>query len=119
MTLDFKPQHEWVVYAVQESLDDDLRRAPWKGSDDELEGHCYVASEALHHLIPDVSPQFIWHEGVPHWFLRDADGDVLDATASQFKTPVPYTEAKGKGFLTKNPSKRAKVVIERARKIIG
>jgi len=84
-----------------------------------MAGHCYVASEALYHLIPGTCPQFIWHEGSPHWFLRDTGGAVLDATADQFSTSVPYEKAKGKGFLTKSPSKRAKTVIKRVQDILG
>lgn len=58
---------------------------------------------------------FVSHEGEPHWFLRNADGHILDATASQFKTPVPYEKARGKGFLTLKPSKRAQEVMNRVR----
>jgi hypothetical protein len=104
---------EIMVTKIQASLDDSLRRAPWKGSDNALAGHCYVASEALFHLLPGMKPQFIRHEGAPHWFLLDPDGNAVDATAGQFKTPVPYENAKGKGFLTKNPSKRAQILISK------
>jgi len=54
----------------------------------------------------------IRHEDTPHWFLLSPEGEVVDATAGQFKTPVPYDQARGKGFLTKQPSKRAQVVID-------
>ena len=61
-------------------------------------------------------PMFIRHEGEPHWFLmNEYAGEILDPTAAQFRTPVPYEKAKGKGFLTRTPSKRAQIVIERAR----
>jgi hypothetical protein len=101
-----------LVKKVQEALTDDLRRHPWKGSANPLAGHCYVASEVLFHLIPELKPMFIRHEGQPHWFLMDGD-QVVDPTASQFETPVPYSTAKGKGFLTKQPSRRARLVIEK------
>ena len=55
----------------------------------------------------------IRHEDTPHWFLMSPDGEVVDPTAGQFSTPVPYDQARGKGFLTKQPSKRARVVIGR------
>jgi hypothetical protein len=54
------------------------------------------------------------HEGEPHWWLVDADGDVLDLTAEQFSTPVPYERGVGIGFLTREPSKRARVAMGRA-----
>ena len=78
------------------------------------------------------------HEGAPHWYLVDltrSETDdasqellvvmldveslpsitcrttrpvVIDPTADQFGTPVPYAKGKGKGFLTLQPSKRAR-----------
>jgi hypothetical protein len=112
-----------VVHAVQGALDDSLRRAPWKGSSDPMAGHCYVAAEAVYHMLggkaSGYTPMFIRHEGSPHWYLRNKSGKVLDPTASQFHTPVPYDQGKGKGFLTSEPSKRAQTVIERAHKSLG
>lgn len=100
-------------------LTDDLRRAPYKGHRNPLRGHCYVASEALYHLRggkrAGLKPMYVSHEGAPHWFLVDAAGRIIDLTASQFKTPVPYHLAKGKGFLTAKPSARAAEVIRRAK----
>jgi hypothetical protein len=40
-------------------------------------------------------------------------GGVLDATASQFDSVVPYDRGVRKAFLTKAPSKRAITVISR------
>lgn len=107
-----------LVHQVQSHLTDDLRRAPYKGSENPMTGHCYVASEVLAHVLgPDWKPCFVRHEGAPHWFLRNQEtGKILDATASQFKTPVPYEQGVGKGFLTKNPSARAKVVLNQLAK---
>jgi hypothetical protein len=102
-----------VVLEVVAALDDGLRRAPWKGNGNPLVGHCYVASEALFHLLDGVRPQFIRHEGKAHWFLLDSSGRVVDATAGQFGTPVPYADGIGKGFLTSSPSRRAQTVINR------
>jgi hypothetical protein len=102
-------------------LTDDLRRAPYRGHPNPLRGHCYVASEALYHLrggkAAGLKPMFIQHEGAPHWFLVDTKKrEIIDLTAGQFKTPVPYSRAKGKGFLTSKPSKRAAELIRRATK---
>lgn len=106
-----------AVGAVQSSLDDSLRRAPWKGSPNCYAGHCYVASEALYHVLggrkAGLKPMHVKHEGSPHWYLESADGTIIDATAGQFSTPVPYKQGRGKGFLTKDPSKRAQIVIDR------
>ena len=80
-------------------------------------GHCYVASEVAYHLLGGKeegwTPHFIRHVGRPHWFLKHKSGQILDLTAQQFRTPIDYSEARGKGFLTKNPSKRALSLIKR------
>ena len=109
-----------MMNALLEALEvsDDLRREPWRGSDCPVAGHCYVASEAAFHLLggkaAGYTPCFVRHEGAPHWYLIDPSGQVLDITAEQFATPVPYDSGTRKGFLTKVPSKRAAVLIERA-----
>jgi hypothetical protein len=104
---------------VQFVLTDELRRAPWRGSPNPLAGHCYVASEAVWHMSggteSGLTPQVIRHEGATHWYLRRSDGEIIDPTASQFQTPVPYEQGRGCGFLTKAPSKRAQVVINRVK----
>jgi len=106
-----------LMIAIQGCLTDDLRRAPWRGSPNRLAGHCYVASEALYHLAggkaSGLTPQNVQHEGASHWYLKHKDGTIVDPTAGQFSTPVPYSQGKGKGFLTKRPSKRAQIVIDR------
>jgi len=80
-------------------------------------GHCYAASEAAYHLLGGKragwTPQSIRHEGFPHWFLRHRSGEVLDLTGDQFATPVPYEDAVGKGFLTREPSARARQIMTR------
>lgn len=53
------------------------------------------------------------HEGAPHWFLRGPLGQILDLTASQFKTRPNYSAGRGKGFLTREPSARARVLMGR------
>ncbi|MCV9964623.1 hypothetical protein OIU34_22285 [Pararhizobium sp. BT-229] len=89
-------------------------------------GHCYAAAEALFHMVggrakgwlPCVMSHSTWREGLDpgetHWFIRhERTGEILDPTALQFDTPVPYGLSKGCGFLTRGPSKRAKVIMER------
>jgi hypothetical protein len=97
---------------------DDLRAPKYRGNPNVQAGHCYVASEVLYHYLRgaghQVKPMFVRHEGGPHWFLL-VDGVVLDVTAGQFETDVPYSNAKGKGFLTSKPSRRARDLARRAR----
>ena len=77
-----------------------------------LRGNCYVTSEALFHLLGGKAagwrPETLRHEGDVHWYLRHADGRVLDATASQFRTAPDYRKGRGRGFLTREPSRRAR-----------
>lgn len=74
-------------------------------------GNCYAASEALYHLLggraAGWTPMQTRHEGDTHWFLRHASGLILDPTVSQFATTPDYTRARGRGFLTRQPSRRA------------
>ena len=78
-------------------------------------GHCYVVSEAAYYLLGGKeagwTPYFINHLGCHHWFLKHESGAILDLTAEQFSYPLDYKAARGKGFLTKAPSKRAKDLI--------
>jgi hypothetical protein len=86
-----------------------------KSGDNPMKGHCYVASEAFYHIMnkhnPGYKPVNIKHEGESHWYLRHGDRHI-DLTHGQFDTPVPHSEGKGKGFLTRSPSKRAAPIIE-------
>jgi GNAT superfamily N-acetyltransferase len=109
---------DMMVDSVRGALSDELRKPEYRGAANCLAGHCYVASEALYHLLGGKdagwTPMHISHEGGPHWFLKNRhSGKILDATADQFETPVPYHLGKGKGFLTSLPSKRAGIVINR------
>lgn len=87
--------------------------------DNKLEGLCYVVSETMYHLTGGKdtwTPKQIEHEGVSHWFLvHKKTGRVFDLTESQFDTPVPHRRARGRGFCTENPSKRAVVLIEKVK----
>lgn len=89
-------------------------------------GNCYVTCEALYHLLggerSGYRPMSVRHEGDVHWFLcrwrgngtayAIASENVLDPTVSQFKTRPPYHLARGRGFLTKKPSKRARALMK-------
>jgi len=81
-----------------------------------LAGQCYIVSEALYHMLGGKAagwkPIRMRHEGVSHWALmNEQSGIILDMTMKQFKTMPNYAKAVGCGFLTKKPSKRAKLLI--------
>lgn len=108
-----------LVSEVQAVLCDELRRPEWRGERNPLAGHCYVASEALYHLLGGARsgwrPVFLRHEGKPHWFLRHRElGAIADPTALQFASPPRHELGVPKGFLTgERASRRAQVVIRR------
>lgn len=91
-------------------------------------GNCYVTCEALFHLLGGKAagwtPRTVQHEGDAHWYLvrivefPDLNGlwsrvsTIVDPTVSQFKTKPDYSKGRGRGFLTKKPSKRARVLMD-------
>jgi len=115
----FAAEHHELAEAVRAALSDELRNPPWRGDANRFAGHCYVASEAFFHLAGGKAagwkPMNLRHEDSPHWWLLDAEGRIVDLTAEQFKTPVPYAAGVGKGFLTREPSRRAQVIIDRVK----
>lgn len=80
-------------------------------------GHCYVASETAYHLLGGKEEGWkayhVKHLGYSHWFLKHESGFILDLTADQFKSTINYENARGTGFLTKYPSKRARMLIKK------
>jgi hypothetical protein len=92
----------------------DLIKKPWIADpNNPLAGHCYIICEILKAKYPYLKPYVVHHHGT-HWFLKDND-TIIDPTATQFKDPIPYHLAKGCGFLTKLPSKRAQELMKRAK----
>lgn len=83
--------------------------------------NCYIAFEAYYHLRggkdAGLKPVQGKHMGVSHWWLVDKSGEVIDITSKQFTRPVDYSGGRGRGFLTKKPSKRAKELIDAVRKV--
>lgn len=75
-------------------------------------GYCYIASEAIFHLIPNCKSFYIKHENDSHWFLKYKN-QIIDPTFDQFNILPNYNNAIGKGFLTKSPSKRTQLIINK------
>lgn len=87
-----------------------------------LRGNCYVTSEAIYHLTggrfgpwrPMVARTQDGKE--THWFLyHKGVGTFLDVTGpNQFswdELQYLYRHARGCGFLTRQPSKRARILM--------
>lgn len=106
----------YIDAALRQS--DDLRKTRYRDNPNYLAGHCYVASEALYHVCggkdSEFTPQVICMGEGSHWFLRNKHtGEIVDITAGQFNEPLDYSDARGCGFLTAEPSKRCQELIER------
>lgn len=117
------------IARIQAVLTPDLLKSDWAAKseqDNPLKGHCYVAAEVLYHQLGGKNagwtPQRLNHESFPeglargetHWYLRHESGIIADPTGAQFAPhDVPHDKGKGAGFLTREPSHRARVVMER------
>lgn len=105
-----------LIQAIQSHLTPDLLRPRFRGRSHPLAGHCYVASEALYHLWGrehGYRPKVVRIGSESHWWLSNEAGEEIDITAAQFSSPVPYAEGKFCGFLTRRPSKRAQILIQK------
>ena len=119
-----------AIEAVRWALTDNLLKPEWRrlhkrsvGRCHAMAGHCYVASEALYHLLggkaAGLKPMTIKMGPVmriglfTHWYLVTNYGSILDPTGDQFASPAPYHLGKGRGFLPRHPSARAQAVIDR------
>ena len=116
------PNPKWAREAIarlQDGMTEDLLKPEWRGGPTRTAGHCYAASEAMFHALgkqdagwKSMSMRF---GAGTHWFLLHKEtGVVLDPTWDQFGVLAPYAEAKGTGFLTREPSKRAQTLMDRA-----
>jgi len=102
---------------IIENLTEDLLKPEFKNGTSPLEGHCYVASETYFHLSDEIlKPKIVKHNKITHWYLESEDGEVIDLTVGQFSSPPDYSKGRGIGFLTKNPSKRSQILIQRINK---
>ena len=104
--------------ALTKNLSPDLLTPAWrKSSTGPLSGHCYVASEAAWHLLGAMDSPWRPYVGrvgdVTHWWLQDGD-TVLDITLGQFPQGFNHSLGHKCGFLTREPSKRARILIERS-----
>jgi hypothetical protein len=83
--------------------------------DSPYKGHCYVTAEALYHLAAKGLGYFPhvlrMDKNTTHWYLQNAEGNILDPTVDQFNSWPKYEYGRGSGFLTKKPSKRAKILM--------
>ena len=99
-------------------LTDDDRKSKYRGDPNPYRGHCYVASEALYHLLggkncPAVLLPFQMRwEDDSHWFIL-LGGKVIDPTSRQFEEEPDYHLAVSRMFMSPSPSKRTRAVMRR------
>jgi hypothetical protein len=102
--------HHYIA-AIRSVLTDDLlkpefRKGRHPGAHPTT-GHCYAASEALYHLCGGPA------SGLVPTRAKDAEG--VTQYLSRGLHP-PYQDGRGGGFLTRDPSKRAREIILRVRR---
>lgn len=110
-----------AIRKVQAALSPDLLVGRWTEQTHPLEGHCYVATEALLHLLgpgdwkPMVASYVDSGGKATHWWLvNKVTGKRADPTREQYlPEKPPYHLGRGTGFLTKKPSRRAQIVLDR------
>jgi len=107
-----------LIKRIQSVLEPSLLKKGYEGSH-RLSGHCYAASEALYHALGGQDSEWFPvrardDENITHWWLENEEGEILDPTHEQYteqeKTP-PYAHGRRGGFLTKEPSKRARKIL--------
>jgi hypothetical protein len=121
---------ETNILLVQQVLTPDLLRGRWKNRSPNVhptDGHCYVAAEALWHLLgtsqyqPFVAAYTDNGGRATHWWLvNKTTGEFADPTKEQYThvgDSPPYHLGRKAVFLTKNPSKRAQIVLDRIMKL--
>lgn len=117
-----------IIQDIKNNLTPELLKKEYReqNKSNPLFGHCYVATEALYHSIP-VEERINYKsvcgkddEGITHWWIENKQtGEILDITGDQYyskgKTP-PYRNGRTNPFLTSQPSKRCRVLLDRLKK---
>lgn len=97
-----------IEKVIKSCLTDDLLKKGWSG-------HCYLFAETFYHLYgKDQGWKVMCHnaEGFEtHWWIQAPDGAIFECLDDE--EPFPYYLGRGKGFLTREPSKRCQKVIKR------
>lgn len=113
-----------LIRRLQLALSPDLLKPEWRQraeNEHPTFGHCYTVTEALYHLYGKsrgYKPHVVQVPAMDttHWWLQNAKGDILDGTREQFtfkNITIPYAEGRGSGFLTREPSKRCRILMDR------
>lgn len=116
-----------LIKAIQQSIYPQLLQVRFRkgNAGNPLFGHCYHSAEALYHLIREAQLPEEWlayrpcrgvdQNNIPHWWLQDERGNILDPTAGQYTSlgiDPPYESGRFRSFLTQHPSRKAQKLIE-------
>ncbi len=125
--MDFTMDLQTVRNQIQSVLTDDLLKSSYLKIQNRhsTTGHCYAASEAAMIILGGREKWMAVcgrdHTGGTHWWIKNKlTGDIFDVTSEQYTTfgfKPPYDNGKPCSFLTKEPSKRAKEILERLKKL--
>lgn len=113
-----------TLLKIRKNLSDDLLKPEFREIKNRkpTTGHCYVAAEAMYHLLSKkqktlYKPHRLKINGTTHWYLmykgQSGVTTILDATYDQFNFMPKYEKGIGCGFLTKQPSKRTSILLNR------
>jgi len=112
---------EELFELIINNLDDELLKSKYKKlkNKNKYTGHCYVATETLYHLMDEKTrleycPAILKIGNDTHWFLKNKNnGNIIDLTKNQYCFKLDYSNARNAAFLTKIPSKRTLILINK------
>jgi len=110
-----------LINLIIENLDESLLKPKYRkiSNKNKHTGHCYVATEALYYLLDDkervnYAPAILKINNDTHWFLKNKKtGDIIDITKFQFDFELDYSKLRNVAFLTKLPSKRTLILLNK------
>ncbi|MFW6273098.1 MAG: hypothetical protein ACOC2U_04905 [bacterium] len=109
-----------IINILTSCLSDDLLHDKYKKNrNNYLSGHCYIMTEALYYILDDDDrknyvPSTLKINNITHWFLKNrTTGDIIDPTKNQFNFDLDYNKSRNRFFLTKKPSKRTLILLNR------
>lgn len=124
---------EEIIEAIKSCLSRDLLKVEYveENKENPMYGHCYIATETLYHMFVDNEPLrrevlYVYHGkdefGNTHWWLQDIFGQIHDVTSEQYTSKgrkPPYKAGRRGYFLTREPSKRSRILIQRVKNYLS
>lgn len=110
-----------LINIIIETIDDSFLKPQYRKivNRNKFTGHCYVATEALYYMLTDeeksqYKPAIMKVNNITHWVLRNTlNGNIIDITREQFDFDLNYSTLKNAAFLTRLPSKRTQILLNK------